>query len=230
MVALGNVDVINYLGGFVSEKRLEMLRYILSNRTRYITVVLEDIFQPQNASAVLRSCDCFGVQDVHIIENRNDFSVDQQVAMGSSKWLNLHRYSGLANNTVEAIGELKAQGYRIVATSPHTYVTSINNFDVTSGKFAMLFGTELTGLSPKALELADEYVLIPTYGFTESLNLSNSAAICLQQLSHGVRTAGIDFALTPNEFNIILHQWLRKSVRSWKLIEERFISQQNTVK
>lgn len=230
MVTLGNVDIINFLGEFVSEKRLEMLRYILSNRTRYITVVLEDVFQPQNASAVLRSCDCFGVQDVHIIENRNDFYVDQQVAMGASKWLSLHRYKGPGNNTAEAIGELKAKGYRIIATSPHTYVTSINDFDVASGKFAMLFGTELTGLSPEALKLADEHVLIPTYGFTESLNISNSAAICLQQLSHRVRTAGIDFALTPNEFNIILHEWLRKSVRSWRLIEERFISQQNVVK
>lgn len=224
MFAIGNQNIINHLGEFVSEKRLKMLRCILSNRTRYITVVLEDVFQPQNASAVLRSCDCFGVQDVHIIENKNNFNVDPQVAMGASKWLTLHRYNDLDNNTVGAIGVLKDQGYRIVATSPHTYVTSLNDFDITKGKFALLFGTELTGLSPKAIELADEHVLIPTYGFTESLNISNSAAICLQQLSYRLRTAGIDFELTPNEFNAILHEWLRKSVRSSKLIEERYIT------
>ena len=230
MLTLGNVDIINHLGDFVSEKRLATIKYIVSNRTRYITVALEDVFQPQNASAVLRSCDCFGVQDVHIIENRNNFSVDPQVAMGSSKWLNIHKYNNSDNNTVAGINELKAQGYRIVATSPHTYVTSLNDFDVTRGKFALLFGTELTGLSPKALDLADEYMLIPTYGFTESLNISNSAAICLQLLSHRVRTAGVDFALPQNEYNTILHEWLRKSIKSWQLIEERFFSQYNLSK
>ena len=227
MIALGSDDIIKYLSGFVSEKRLKMLRYVLSFRTRYISVVLEDIYQPQNASAVLRSCDCFGIQDVHVIENRNNFEVDSQVAMGASKWLNIQRYKDSSSNTAEAINTLKEQGYRIVATSPHTYTTPLNDFDVKKGKFALMFGTELTGLSDKAIELADEHVLIPTYGFTESLNISNSAAICLQHLSYAVRNAEIDFALTPIEFNCIFHDWLRKSVRSSQLIEERFVSECN---
>ena len=114
-------ELIEYLSGFMLEKRLEMLKFVLSHRTRYLTVVLEDIFQPQNASAVLRSCDCFGIQDVHIIENYNKFNINPDVVMGATKWLNIYKYHVKIDNSIKTITKLKEQGYRIVATSPHTY-------------------------------------------------------------------------------------------------------------
>lgn len=221
-------NLIDYLSGFISEKRFELLRYVLDHRTRYITVVLEDIFQSQNASAVLRSCDCFGVQDIHIIENSNAFSVNPKVVMGASKWLSLQKYHGYENNSLEAIRRLKQQGYRIVATSPHTYVSNLNNFDISRGKFALFFGTELTGLSSQVLENADDYLLIPTYGFSESLNISVSAAICLQTLTERLRNANVDISLPQDEYLNLLHDWLRKSIKSWRSIEKRYDSE-NTV-
>ncbi len=215
-------SLIDFLSGFISEKRFELLRYVLNHRTRYIAVVLEDIFQSQNASAVLRSCDCFGVQDIHIIETSNVFNVNPKVVMGATKWLNLHKYSGYENNSLEAIKRLKQQGYRIVATSPHTYVSNLNNFDITRGKFALFFGTELTGLSSHVLDNADDYLLIPTYGFSESLNISVSAAICLQTLTERLRSSEIDISLTQDEYLNLLHDWLRKSIKSWRSIEKRY--------
>ena len=80
-------QLYNSLSSAVTEERLALFNRIVENRTNYITVVLEDIFQAQNASAVLRTCDCTGIQNVHVIENRNKFQVDTEVAMGASKWL-----------------------------------------------------------------------------------------------------------------------------------------------
>jgi tRNA (guanosine-2'-O-)-methyltransferase len=218
------IALIDYFSNFTSERRMELLRYVLDHRTRYITVVLEDIFQSQNASAVLRSCDCFGVQDVHVIENYNKFNVNPKVVMGASKWLTLNKYNNCGDNTLVAINALKQQGYRIVATSPHTYVTSLQDFDVDRGKFAILFGTELTGLSEVALDNADEFLMIPTYGFSESLNISVSAALCLQNLTERLRISTTDYKLAQEEYADVLLEWLRKSIKSWRSIEKRFLS------
>ena len=135
-----------------------MFSEVLDRRTRYLTVVLEDIYQPQNASAVLRTCECFGIQDVHIIENRNVYTLNSDVVLGADKWLDLHRYSGKEQNTSDAIRHLRESGYRLVATAPGTESTSIEDFDLQKGKTALLFGTELTGLTDEALEQADEYL------------------------------------------------------------------------
>lgn len=216
-------ELINHLSDFILEKRLKLLQHVLSNRTQYLTVVLENIYQSQNASAVLRSCDCFGIQDVHVIENSNEFSVNPKVVLGSTKWLTMHRYNEHKNNTLHAINSLRAKGYRIVATSPNTHQTTLNNFDIEKGKFALFFGTELTGLSDDVINNADEHLLIPMYGFTESLNLSVSAAICIHMFTNKLRASDINYKLSSNEAQLIMHEWLRLSIRSWRSIEKRFL-------
>src|SRR5512133_3921697 len=144
-------QLIDHLSQFVSERRLALFESVLDMRTRYMTVVLEDIYQPHNASAVLRSSECFGLQDVHIIENNNPYRINPDVALGSYKWLNIFRYNTNDENTLSAISNLKCQGYRIVATSPHKKSCNLDDFDISKGKFALLFGTELKGLSQVAL-------------------------------------------------------------------------------
>lgn len=220
-------DLIELHSKFISDNRKRQLKKVLAQRTRYVTVVLEDLFQSHNASAVLRSCDCFGVQDVHIIENTNEFSVSPQIALGAAKWLNLHKYNNHQNNTLEAISALKKNGYRIVATSPHTNETSLNTFNINKGKFALFFGTELTGLSEQVMDNADEFLLIPMHGFTESLNISVSAAICLYTLSQRLYESETDYKLDQHEADIIMLDWLRKTVKSWQSIENRFFNEIN---
>ncbi|MCW3807709.1 TrmH family RNA methyltransferase [Plebeiibacterium marinum] len=217
-----NEELIKYLAEHITENRNELFDKVLLDRTKYLTVVLEDIYQPHNASAVLRSCDCFGVQDVHIIENRNKYSVNPDVALGSSKWLNMHRYSSQDNNTREALQQLKAQGYRIVATSPHTNDVELYDFDISKGKTAVVFGTELTGISDIVKEEADEFLRIPMYGFTESFNISVSAALVLQHLAHQIRTANVNWQLTDEDKAEIKLNWLRATVKSAPLIEKEF--------
>lgn len=215
-------ELIGYLSQFVFDRRYQLFSNILAKRTRYLTVALEDIYQSQNASAVLRTCDCLGVQDVHVIENRNRFTVDSEVDMGASKWLTLYRYNSQQANTLVAIHTLREQGYRIVATTPHHDDCTIHELDLKKGKVALLFGTELNGLSELALNNSDEFVRIPMFGFTESYNISVSVAITLFELTSRLRNSDIDYRLTPDEQEDIMLQWLRITIRNSYLIEKRY--------
>ena len=216
--------LIQYLSTFVTEERFSLFNQIIKERTRYMTVVLEDIFQPHNASAVLRSCDCFGVQDVHIIENENEYSVNPDVALGSSKWLDLYKYNETENNTLSTIKKLKDDGYRIIATTPHTDDVNLENFDINKGKFALMFGSEQPGLSDIAMQNADEFLKIPMYGFTESFNISVSAAISLHHLSLKLRQSDIEFKLSETEQNEIILEWLKRSIKDSGTIIKKYIA------
>jgi len=215
-------NVITYLSDFITESRLERLQSVLNQRTRHITVVLEDIYQPHNASAVIRSCDGFGIQDLHIIENDNRFSVSKGVTIGSDKWITKYRYNENGNNTVRCIKSLKDQGYQIVAASPHETDIVIQDLDITE-KTALLFGTELEGLSKRALEMADKNVSIPMYGFSESFNISVSVAICLSHLSHKIRQQQIQWKLNEIEKQNVLLQWIINSVKEPELLIKRYM-------
>ena len=214
---------IAFAAAIVTEERLALYQKIISARTRYVTVVLENLFQSQNASAILRSCECMGVQDVHVIENYNTFEVNSEIDMGASKWLSLYRYNGAAFNSVDAIKSVKNAGYRIVATTPHESSIPLANFDVTKGKFALLFGTERQGLTPEAIAMADEFVKIPMYGFIESYNVSVSVALCLYETLGRIRENVARYKLADDEVEDLLLQWLLLSTRDCKSFEKRFL-------
>jgi tRNA (guanosine-2'-O-)-methyltransferase len=216
------LDLIDHLSGFVTENRLSLFKRILSVRTRYITVLLEDIYQSQNASAVLRTCECTGIQDVHIVEQMNQYEINRDVALGSNQWLTLKYYNTGENNIDDAVATLKNRGYRIVATSPHVEGTTPETFDLTSGKAVLMFGTELNGLTDSALKLADEFIHIPMVGFTESYNISVSAAIVLYHLRGRLDASSLDWKIGKHEQSELLLEWLRTSIKISGKIEEQF--------
>ena len=216
-------ELIDHFLKCITNERKALFEELIQKRTKYLTVVLENIYQPLNASAVLRSCDCFGIQDVHVIENYNEFKPDREVAMGASNWLTVNRYDVNENNTLDCIQSLKNKGYRIVATSPHNSQTDLINFDLSKGKTALFFGTELEGLSDVVLENADEHLHIPMYGFTESFNLSVSAAICLYEMRMKMEKENIKWQLTEDEKNQVLLNWLRYSIDRSEIVEEDFL-------
>ncbi len=224
-----NEDLITFLRQFISEERDEVLLKVLNQRTRYLSIALEDIYQPHNASAVLRSADCFGIQDVHIIENKNTYEVNPDVALGSSKWLNLFKYSEKPDNTEIAISSLRKQGYRIVATSPHKDGVTLDEFDLEKGKAVLFFGTEQHGLSNKMLEMADEYFKIPMVGFTESFNISVSAAIILSHLAPRLRNSKINWQLSGEEKKDIHLDWLKKTIKKSDLLIHKFLSTKKNI-
>ncbi|MFH0893609.1 MAG: RNA methyltransferase [Bacteroidota bacterium] len=214
-------DRIDFLKPFITEERLEKIIHHVQYRTRHITVVIEDVFQPHNASAVLRSCDCFGVQDVHIIENKNQYQVNQDVALGSAQWLSLHTYNKSENNTNDCFQNLRKKGYRIIATTPHANDIVLQDFDV-STPFALVFGTEKDGLSSFAIENADSCIKIPMYGFTESLNISVSAAICLHFLTMKIRSEVKQWSINFEEQEALILEWLHCSIKHSDVLEREF--------
>ena len=214
--------LLDHLCGFITAGRCKRFEELILFRTRYMTIVLEDIYQSHNASAVLRSCDCFGIQDVHIIENHNRYQVNPDVALGASKWLSLSRYNNGEHNTADCIDQLKEKGYSVYCTTPHE-----NDFTPESlpleQKFALVFGTELQGLSPVAMEKADGFVRIPMVGFTESLNISVSAAIFMHRLSWRIRGSTYNWKLSEEEKTSILLSWVAATVKRSDLIINDFI-------
>jgi len=218
--------IIEHLSKIATTERSNLFNNIVRNRTKYMTVVLEDIYQRHNASAVLRSCDCFGVQDVHIIENRNEYNISSDVAVGSDKWLNIKKYNELENNTLAAINSLKKSGYRIIATTPHTNDVTLDTFDIDKGKFAIFFGAELPGLSDIVMDNADEFLKIPMYGFTESFNISVSAALTMNTLYSRLIKSNVNWQLTEQEHDEVLLSWYKASIKSSEEIIERFIEKQ----
>lgn len=221
--------LIEHLSGSVTQERFSLFRKIVTDRTRYITVLLEDIYQAQNASAVLRSCDCFGIQDVHIVENENEYSINPDVARGSSNWLDLFKYNDKEHNTENAINSLKSKGYRIIATTPHAEDVSLEDFDISKGKFVLMFGSEMPGLSDIAMQHADEFLKIPMYGFTESFNLSVSAAISLHHLSHKLRQSNIKYQLSDRQKDELILTWLKHSIKKSDLIIKEYLLKHKTL-
>lgn len=216
--------MLDHLAQFITDHKKQGVERVLANRTRYITVVLEDIFQSQNASAVIRTCECMGLQDVHIVENITRYSINPRVLKGANKWMNISKHASRNENNTEACAaKLKEAGYRILALDPDEDGRSIFDVDVRSSKMALIFGNELRGLSAAALKVCDEKVRIPMYGFTESLNISVSVAICLNSLVNSIRVAGVDGALPDKEKDVIRLSWYRKIVRNSTVIEREFL-------
>jgi tRNA (guanosine-2'-O-)-methyltransferase len=213
----------NHLAEFVTAQKLASMARVLAERTRAVTVVLEDIFQPHNTSAVIRSCECIGVQDVHVIENQHPYTVNRDVVMGAVKWIDLHRYNltdGL--NTERCLKGLKARGYRIVATALGDDTTPLPEIPV-DANLAVVFGTEETGLSEAAQALSEYRLKIPMYGFTQSFNISVSAALCLYDICGRMRATRSDWQLTEDESKQLELTWLMKTVRNSEIVARRFL-------
>lgn len=222
MDKLTKQNLCEFLFTFLTEERKSLFHKVLQYRTHHLTVVLENIYQPHNASAVMRSCDLTGIQDVNIIEKNNKYVENPHVSMGSTKWLNIIKHTQYENNTLNAIQSLKKQGYKIIATTPHKQ--SFTPFDLPlENKTALLFGTELTGLSEDAINAADDYLKIPQYGFTESYNISVSVALILFTLTERLHNSDINWQLTPNELLDIKLEWAKRTIKRSDLIVEEFM-------
>lgn len=209
--------LLKYLEGFVTPERKDRFLRVLEERTKYITVAVEDVFQLHNTSAVIRSCEVFGIQEAHLIEGRFGKRLDKNIAMGAQQWVDIyhHRYAA------DCLKSLKSTGYKIIATTPNNDSCLLNDFKITD-KIALFFGTEKEGLSQEVMEQADGFLKIPMVGFTESLNVSVSAAIILQTLTTRLKKENIAWELTESEKLEKRMGWAKKSIKSIDAILERY--------
>lgn len=214
--------LLEYLQGFISPQRKAIFDEKIRYRTRHITLALEDIFQSHNASAVLRSCDCFGIQEIHVIENTNRFRAIPTVSLGANQWVSVQKHNQREENTQSCFAKLREQGYRIIATTPHKEETHLEDLDITS-PVALVFGQELRGLSEEALSMADGFMKVPMYGFSESLNISVCAAICLHHLRYRLMQSEVSWQLSYEEELDVRLKWARSSIKKCAEIEKHFL-------
>jgi tRNA (guanosine-2'-O-)-methyltransferase len=223
-MTLHEEKVFHHLSQFVSDHKKNFVEKVLEQRTRHVTVVLENIYQSQNASAVIRTCECMGLQDIHIVENTAKYQLNVRVLKGSDKWLNLERYRAKGvNNTEVCFDTLKKKGYKILVADPAPDGIAIGDINVEDNRLALVFGNELRGSSEYAIDHADIKVKIPMFGFTESLNISVSVAICLNTIMSKLRQSNTNFTLSEYEKSMIRLAWYRKIVRRSEILEREFL-------
>ncbi|MCX6171642.1 MAG: RNA methyltransferase [Flavobacterium sp.] len=215
-----DLDYLNYLEAFLTDNRKERFADVLAHRTNHFTIAVEDIFQFHNTSAVMRSCEVFGIQEINIVEQRFGKNIDKEIAMGAQKWVDINKFENISN----CIQTLKNKGYQIIATTPHNDSCMLHEFDITK-KSALFFGTEKEGLSQEVMQQADGFLKIPMVGFTESLNISVSAAIIIQDITSRLRQSDVKWQLTEEDILIKRLAWAKNSIKDIKRIEERYYSQ-----
>ena len=219
-----NQDLLTYLEGFITENRKEGFLRVLKNRTKHFTVAMEDVFQLHNTSAVMRSCEVFGIQELNVIEQKFGKSIDKEIAMGAEKWVDINRFSSIQ----DCVTNLKRKGYQIIATTPHNDSCLLHEFDITKPS-ALFFGTERDGLSEEVMQQADGFLKIPMVGYTESLNISVSAAIIIQDVTNRLRQSDINWQLSEEEVLEKRLDWTRKSIKDIEFIERKYFELKENV-
>ena len=213
-------DYLAYLETILTDNRKQRFLEVLSKRTNHFTIAIEDIFQLHNTSAVMRSCEVFGIQELNVIEERYTKSIDKEIAMGAQKWVDVNRFESISS----CISSLKSKGYQIIATTPHENDCLLDDFNI-SKPSAFFFGTERDGLSAEVLQNADGFLKIPMAGFTESLNISVSAAIIIQNLMSRLHKSTINWQLSEEEMLVKRLDWAKNTIKDIKRIETRYYSE-----
>ena len=215
---------VEMLRDFTGEERFEKLSSRLESRTNRMVLALEDVFHPHNASACIRSAEAFGVQEIHAVQSRCQFSPSHKIVRGTDQWVDIKRWK----STPELVEHLRSRGYRIVVTAPRENGSTLESFDAQGTPFAIFMGTEKTGISDWLMQEADDSIFIPMTGFAESLNISVSAAIITQELTRRIRLMPPHkWQLSDSDKTIVLSDWLRKSIKNSEEILERLAEKQN---
>jgi len=195
--------------GGLKPRRWARIQSVLEQRLGAVRVVLEDLHHPHNMSAVLRSCDAFGVQYVHAVEEPENFTVSRRITLGTQKWLTLRRHDTIAG----CAEELRGAGFRLFAAVLNPQAVPLDRIPVDT-PVALVFGNERAGVSSSALDLCDGSYTIPMLGFAQSLNISVAAAISLYSLTARVRQHRPDRGLlTAEEKARVIESWLPRSAR-----------------
>lgn len=217
-------ELITLLEEYVTDHKVQLIDDVLNQRTRHLTVMLEDLYHAHNISAVIRTCDCFGIQDLYIAQKLHDYEVNPNIVRGASKWVNLEKYVRSEDSPARCIKDLKKKGYRIVGTTPDHNSASVHELDI-SQKTALIFGTELRGLSNHAKEEADELIHIPMYGFTESFNISVSAALILNELVARLKGSDVHWQLSDKEKRELKLAWYQRIVKRSDIHIKNYLDQ-----
>lgn len=214
-------EAIAVLSQCLLPQRRERLATAAYARTRWVTVAFDSLAHSHNVNAVLRTCECLGIQDVHLVTGGVPLQAYRNISRGALEWLSVHEYATLADQ----LNSLRAAGYRLVGTAPHQGSESVSVVDFEpagAAPIALLFGQEKYGMSDEALAAVELSVYVPMVGLTESLNVSVAAGMLLGSLLEKMDREGFDYRLNRHESDVLLLSWLKKSVKSADLILSRY--------
>ena len=208
-----------YLKQFLTEERLQKIEHFSKESSDFVLPVMEDVYQFRNAAAIVRSVEACGFHHVVALEEENVFNPNLKVTKGAETWVQVEKMP----NNLDSLKEIKSRGYKILAVSPEKNATMLPDYEVKE-PIALVFGTELEGVSDEVLDFADETLAIPMFGFTKSFNVSVAAAICMYELKQKLMKSGIDYQLSDEKLLEMKIRWTVNSIRSGEELLERFLN------
>ena len=211
-------ETFDYLKQFLTDERLSKIEHFSQESSDFVLPVMEDVYQFRNAAAIVRSVEACGFHHVVALEEENIFNPNLKVTKGAETWVKVEKMP----NNLDSLKEIKNRGYKILAVSPENNATMLPDYEVNE-PIALVFGTELEGVSDEILEFADETLAIPMYGFTKSFNVSVAAAICMYELKQKLMKSGIDYKLSEEKLLEMKIRWTVNSIRSGEELLERFL-------
>ena len=212
-------ETFDYLKQFLTDERLSKIEHFSQESSDFVLPVMEDVYQFRNAAAIVRSVEACGFHHVVALEEENVFNPNLKVTKGAETWVKDEKMP----NNLDSLKEIKNRGYKILAVSPEKDATMLPDYDVKE-PIALVFGTELEGVSDEILDFADETLAIPMYGFTKSFNVSVAAAICMYELKQKLMKSGIDYKLSEEKLLEMKIRWTVNSIRSGEELLERFLN------
>ena len=213
-----NQEIYDYLQQFLTDERLSKIEHFSKESSDFVLPVMEDVYQFRNAAAIVRSVEACGFHHVVALEEENVFNPNLKVTKGAETWVQVEKMP----NNLDSLKEIKSRGYRILAVSPEKNATMLPDYEVKE-PIALVFGTELEGVSDGILDFADETLAIPMFGFTKSFNVSVAAAICMYELKQKLIKSGIEYKLSDEKLLELKIRWAKNSIKSSEQILERFL-------
>ena len=213
-----NQEIYDYLQQFLTDERLSKIEHFSKESSDFVLPVMEDVYQFRNAAAIVRSVEACGFHHVVALEEENVFNPNLKVTKGAETWVQVEKMP----NNLDSLKEIKSRGYRILAVSPEKNATMLPDYEVKE-PIALVFGTELEGVSDEILDFADETLAIPMFGFTKSFNVSVAAAICMYELKQKLMKSGIEYQLSDEKLLELKIRWAKNSIKSSEQILERFL-------
>jgi tRNA (guanosine-2'-O-)-methyltransferase len=216
-----NAYVLQEFYKIITPNKVGLFEKIAPQRSRHLVVGLENIQQDHNASAIMRTMDCLGFQELHLIEKNNNYQFQRDIALGAARWLDVMQHQQEPEPVLDSIAHLRQKGYRIVATSPHIKASTPQNIDLTQ-PIALFFGAEKHGISEELSANADAFLHIPMHGFTESFNLSVSAALVLSAMRTRLEASSMNWLLSPEAQTELKISWCERILNGGPELAQKF--------
>lgn len=211
-----------YLKQFLTEERLAKIEHFSQESSDFVLPVVEDVYQFRNAAAIVRSVEACGFHKVVALQEEYSFEPNLRVTKGADTWVEVEK---LPRN-MESFQNIKDRGYKIVVVSLENNAKMLPEYEITE-PIALVFGTEMEGVSQEILDFADETLAIPMYGFTRSFNVSVAASICMYELKQKLIKSDIDYKLSEEKLLRMKILWAVNSMRSGQQIFEKYLREKN---